>query len=138
MTYSFMVLEDDDIFMELNNKIISKSGFASKVENFDYAQAGLDYLFQLSAEGKSFPDFILLDLRMPIINGFEFLEKLKSIPDDRLSHTKIHLLTSSLDEQDIERAFSYPHVWGFHSKPLNLKKLQDIVTATEVIRPGKI
>ena len=39
---------------------------------------------------------------------------------------------------DIERAFSFPHVWGFHSKPLNLKKLQDIVTATEVIRPGKI
>ncbi len=138
MTNSFMVLEDDDIFMELNNKIITKSGLASSVDCFDYAQAGLDHLAKLAAEGKLFPDFILLDLRMPIINGFEFLEKLKAFPNDKLANTKIHLLTSSLDENDIERAFTYEHVRGFHSKPLSLKKLQAMVAATDVIRPGKI
>lgn len=133
-----MILEDDDIFMELDNKIISKSGLAAHVESFDCAQAGLDYLFQLNTSGKPLPDFILLDLRMPIINGFEFLEKLKGIPDEKMANTKIHLLTSSLDEHDIELAFSNPYVWGFHSKPLNLKKLQAIVSATDKIRPSKI
>lgn len=130
-----MVLEDDDIFMELNNKIIAKSGLASTVDSFDYAQAGLDHLNRLAAEGKPFPDFILLDLRMPIINGFEFLEKLKVFPGEKLEGTKIHLLTSSLDEHDIERAFTYPNVRGFHSKPLSLKKLQAMVSSPELIRP---
>lgn len=138
MANSFMVLEDDDIFMELNNKIITKSGLASTVDCFDYAQAGLDHLNKLATEGKPFPEFILLDLRMPIINGFEFLEKLKGFPADKLANTKIHLLTSSLDEHDIERAFTFPQVWGFHSKPLSLKKLQAMVAAESVIRPGKI
>ena len=133
-----MILEDDDIFMELNNKILAKSGLASSVDAFDYAQAGLDHLTRLNQEGKPFPDYILLDLRMPIINGFEFLEKLKSFPQEKLANTKIHLLTSSLDENDIERAFTYPQVKGFHSKPLSLKKLQTLVSTSDLIRPGKI
>ncbi|MFM7195219.1 MAG: response regulator [Bacteroidota bacterium] len=101
-------------------------------------RSGLDHLNRLAAEGKPFPDFILLDLRMPIINGFEFLEKLKAFPQEKLAGTSIHLLTSSLDEHDIERAFTYPHVKGFHSKPLSLKKLQAMVSSPDIIRPGKI
>jgi len=133
-----MVLEDDDIFMELNTKILTKSGLASTIDAFDYAQAGLDHLTGLAVQGKPFPDYILLDLRMPIINGFEFLEKLKSFPEEILTHTKVHLLTSSLDDNDIERAFTFPQVRGFHSKPLNLKKLQAIVSSETIIRPGRI
>ena len=125
--YRFMVLEDDDIFMELNEKVITRSGFAEELISFDYVQKGLDHLNNLINEGKPLPDIILLDLRMPVVNGFEFLEKLKSFPQEKIQHLKIHLLTSSLDENDISRAYSYPQVKGFHSKPLSLKKLQDMV-----------
>lgn len=136
--YRFMVLEDDDIFMELNQRVINKSGLASELICFDYAQQGLDELQLRIQEGRPVPDFLLLDLRMPIINGFEFLEKLKEMPQQPLENLKVHLLTSSLDENDIARAFSYPHVFGFLSKPLGLKKLEQMVSAKVPIRPAGI
>ena len=136
--YRFMVLEDDEIFMELNQRVIHKSGRASELMCFNYAQLGLDEIGLRIREGRPVPDFLLLDLRMPIINGFEFLEKLKQLPQPPMENMKIHLLTSSLDENDIERAFSYPHVFGFLSKPLSLKKIEQVVSAKLPIRPAGI
>jgi len=134
--YRFMVLEDDDIFMELNQRVINRSGLASELVCFEYAQRGLDEIRQRIAHGTAVPDFLLLDLRMPVLNGFEFLEKLKEMPQQPLERLKIHLLTSSLDENDISRAFSYPHVYGFLSKPLSAKKLDQVVSARVPIRPA--
>lgn len=130
-----MVLEDDDIFMELNQRVLQKSGCASGVICYDNAQLALDDLAERSASGKPMPDFILLDLRMPIINGFEFLERMNRLPQEAIRLIKVCMLTSSLDENDIIRAFSYGHVFGFLSKPLSIKKLEQLVTAVAPIRP---
>jgi len=130
-----MVLEDDDIFMELNQRILQKSGLAAEMICFDYAEKGLDELRRRAAENLPLPDFILLDLRMPLLNGFEFLERIKAMKDERVGKIKIHLLTSSLDENDIARAFTYSNVFGFHSKPLSVAKLDQIVKSEKPIRP---
>lgn len=125
--FRFMVLEDDEIFMELNEKIIERSGFAEEAIYFNQAQKGLDYIIKYDAENKPLPDIILLDLWMPLLNGFEFLEKLKSISQVRLKELHIHILTSSLDDTDILKAYSYSWVKGFHSKPLSQKIMEEIV-----------
>lgn len=130
-----MVLEDDDIFMELNQRILQKSGYASGMLCYDNAQRALDDLADRSTSGKQMPDFILLDLRMPIINGFEFLDRMNRLTQESIRDVKVCMLTSSLDENDITRAFSYGHVFGFLSKPLSIKKLEQLVSAPGPIRP---
>lgn len=125
--YQFMILEDDDIFTELNEKLLEISGLAENHITFDHVQKGLDYIACLIKEEKQLPDVIILDLRMPLLSGFDFLEKLKSFPQEKITSLNVYLLTSSLDDDDIAKAYTYPNVKGFYGKPLSLDKLKEMV-----------
>lgn len=131
-----MVVEDDDIFLEFDQRLLEKSGLCAGLLCYDRAEPGLAELSRRWETREPFPDFILLDLRMPSVNGFDFLERLKAFPAEVIGTTRIFMLTSSLEETDISRAFTYPHVFGFISKPLSVAKIEELVSTTVPIRPA--
>ncbi len=122
-----LLIDDDEISNFLNKSMIKKSGLFEEVHVLSNAVFALEFLRDLESENKPFPDVILLDLMMPIMDGFEFLKELDKM-DSRLQKSlKIVMLTSSLDPKDRISALNNPKVIGFLSKPINQTKISELL-----------
>lgn len=123
---SFMLIDDDEIFNFLNKRILELSGTAGKISIFTSAQQALEWLnAHLEKEG-SWPEIILLDIRMPMMDGFEFLDHFIQLPEKNIQKVKVFMLTSSIDERDRSRSRNYPVVYGYYSKPMTPEILREM------------
>jgi CheY-like chemotaxis protein len=89
-------------------------------EYVSYTEAGnaIEFLAQNNTNPELIPDVILLDLNMPVVDGWDFLEKFDAIKPSLVKEIRIFIVSSSVDEKDISRSQSYVSVKGFISKPL--------------------
>ncbi len=118
-----LLVDDDELFIYLNRRLLEKSGFASEILVAYSGEQALSLWTELHASGAFLPDFIFLDLRMPVMDGFQFLELFSKLPPELIDHVRIVILTSSLDAEDKEKVFHYKQVVGFLNKPLNKKTI---------------
>lgn len=120
-----LLIDDDKINNFLNRSIIEKNyGSDCLVTEYTNPEEAFDFLKSCAQENsKNVPDVILLDINMPEMSGFELLEKMR---DENVSlvNTKMFILSSSLDPNDIERSIQFESVVNFISKPLNNSKLE--------------
>ena len=90
----------------------------------------IDELAEIQRQDPSkLPDYILLDINMPIMNGWEFLDEYKRLNIDPLGKSKIYIISSSVFSNDINKARSYPLVKNFISKPLSVEKIKEMLAA---------
>ena len=88
---------------------------------------GIDLLLDIQKNDPSrMPDYILLDINMPIMNGWEFLDEYTRLNIDPLNKCKVYIISSSVFSNDINKARSYPIVKDFISKPLNVEKIREL------------
>ena len=80
----------------------------------------------LSQKNEYIPDLILLDLNLPILNGWDFLNWYDGRNPEHLRDVIIYILSSSVDEDEKKKAYSYPFVSGFIEKPLKLDHIKHI------------
>ena len=118
---SVMLIDDDKITIFLQKNVIAKLTCVNKILTYDYADAALEFL----KSGIDIPELILLDLDMPVMDGWDFLAQFKKMRLNLIP--KIFILTSSIRSEDITRAKSIKEVTGFLSKPLNEDKLSTIM-----------
>lgn len=126
-----LLIDDDEISNFLNQSMIKKSGLFEEVNVLNSAVSALDFLRKLESENEPFPDVILLDLMMPVMDGFEFLKELDAIDQGLQKSLKIVMLTSSLDPKDRITAMNNPKVIGFLSKPINQTKISELLGAKD-------
>ena len=123
---SILLIDDDKASNYLAKVIISDIGITAPLEVSTNGKEALDYLEACCANGEDgFPDLILLDINMPVMDGFEFLEKSQYLPCMQKHRPLIIILTSSQYHSDIERARSY-QINHYISKPLTEEQLREI------------
>jgi CheY-like chemotaxis protein len=116
------ILDDDNIFIFVLMKLLSKNENFNTVLEF---KNGIDLLETLSKSSSNIPNVILLDINMPVLDGWQFLERLEELPHKSLFN--VFIMSSSIDSNDIEKSKSFSTVKDFISKPINKEKLDRLL-----------
>jgi len=125
--YHILLIDDDRAFNFLNEKIIEFEKFATKISSHVDAREALIELKSLQETNPpGFPDFIFLDINMPEMDGWEFMEQFKLLNEEVKAKCRVFILTSSLNPIDIQKSKTYNEVKGFASKPLTTEILNFI------------
>lgn len=127
------VIIDDDKANNMLCKMICKKVFGEvDTISFDIPEEGLNFISdQYSDNTKITPTVLFLDINMPGLTGWEFMEKYKSFNKSIQEQFTIYMLSSSVDHKDKDLARSNPLVKGYISKPLTREKLKELFT-TEI------
>jgi CheY-like chemotaxis protein len=122
-----MLVDDNEIDLKINSKVITLSNLFSEIILCQSAEEGLDYINKNLENKELLPQFILLDIQMPEMDGFDFLEVYKNFPKSFIDTCKIAILSSTLDFGDIKKAEANPHVIKLLKKPLYPKELEELL-----------
>lgn len=113
-----MLVDDDPALNWISGKIIEIGGFADKIIDFTNPLEGLEFLkTQVEQEGK-LPCVLFLDINMPYMNGWDFLNELKNSIPQLPESTLIYILTSSDFNEDVEKSKGFTQLSGYFVKPL--------------------
>lgn len=127
---SILLVDDDEINNFISIKLIKKALSNTDISACLNGRFAIEELVELQKKDPSLlPDFILLDINMPIMNGWEFLDEYKRLNLDPLGKSKIYIISSSVFSNDINKARSYPLVKNFISKPLSVEKIKEMFAA---------
>jgi CheY-like chemotaxis protein len=113
-----MLIDDSDIDNYVNEKVLRNNKIGEIIVTKKSAEEALEYLGELKNSPEEFPDIIFLDIRMPVMDGFGFLERFDLLPENVKKKCKIFMLSSSNDPADVERANKNPYVIKYFTKPL--------------------
>lgn len=121
-----MLVDDSTIDNFVNKKIMERYGFSNNVLTFTKARQALRYLLRLNQSGEEIPELLFLDLNMPEIDGFEFLDTFSLLPEQITKKMKVVVLTSSINPTDAVVCNNYEAVLTFMHKPLMKNNLDEL------------
>ncbi|MBC6367857.1 response regulator [Algoriphagus sp. AK58] len=125
-------IDDDAIVRMVGKKILKSIEFTKEVSQFENGKDAIEEIFSRIQQNKikltSEPILVLLDINMPIMDGWDFLDEFCKLENSVKEKFLISIITSSIDTSDKEKAFSYPEVLDYISKPLSGKHVTDFLS----------
>lgn len=120
------IVDDDRLFVMLTKKVIGQTGLVDNIQVYECGEDVLNYYNSILEPGAEFPEVMFLDLSMPIMDGWQFLERYQKIPTKR-KKTKIFIASSSISPDDISRAKAIDEVTDFIIKPITAEKINEVM-----------
>lgn len=123
-----MLLDDNELDNFINEKIIEANNFSEKVYVNSSGKSALEFLSNLKASGTQeiYPEAIFIDINMPMMDGFQFINNLKTLPGGTPKDCKLIILTSSIYPEDKSKALQISKDIIFLNKPLTADMLNSI------------
>jgi two-component SAPR family response regulator len=125
----YFLIDDDDIISIIHPQIIKKADSDAEIKVFKNSEEAFDLLKKIQISNLRIPDFIFLDINMPFLTGFEFLDQFSEDQKIYFSLTKFIILSSSIDSKDLEKSKKYPMVYDFIHKPLTKEYIKSLIEA---------
>lgn len=129
MNKNVLLVDDDHVFNFLSSRLFEKLGFNEGIHVAMNGAEALKLINDYYSGTQSLPDVILLDLNMPVMDGFEFIEAFHRIRMPNKDRVKIVIVSSSRDEKDVERARNLG-ITHYLVKPIHEKDLLEIMNST--------
>jgi CheY-like chemotaxis protein len=123
------IIDDDEIYLFSVKKVIELNKLSDKVMDFKNGQEALDYFSEYKDDDEALPDVIFLDINMPVMNGWEFIEAFQNIRSTISKKITLYIVSSSVDKTDVDKAKGFPIVHDYLTKPIMAAELKNIYTA---------
>ncbi|WP_395050052.1 response regulator [Flavobacterium sp.] len=129
MLETVLCIDDDPITLMLCKMVITKASFSNEIATAKNGEEALKYFNALNqtnsnSEFKKQPQLIFLDLNMPVMGGWDFLDSFSTAEYSDYNDTKVIILSSTIDPEDLEKSKKYPMVIDFLSKPISKEMLE--------------
>lgn len=119
------LVDDNEVDLFVQKRFIEMKQFAGNIVTFSSPAKALE---AITDNPNHLPGILFLDLNMPILNGFEFLERIRESSQDVFNRLRVVMLTSSNSQMDRERAYTFSNVVQFIAKPLTTQGLDDLLS----------
>lgn len=136
MLDTILCVDDDPITLMLCKMVINKASFSNKIITAKNGEEALNYFKSFDSasteEQSQKPQLIFLDLNMPVMGGWEFLDCFNTTEYSAYNTIKVIILSSTIDPEDLEKAKKYPMVLDFLSKPISKEMLEYVKTKIQI------
>ena len=124
------LVDDDKIFQFTASKTLVSTQLTDTVLQFENGGEALQYLQQNKESAQLLPDFIFLDINMPFVDGWMFLDDFANLKPLLAKQTRIYMVSSSIDPRDMQRAKSHGDVSEYVVKPVTTEKFRQLVSGS--------
>jgi CheY-like chemotaxis protein len=121
-----MIIDDNTTDLYVCSRMITKNNFGEKVLKYSVATDALKYLQDNQDHFSELPQIIFVDIYMPIMSGFEFMEAYNKLSAKLKNHCKVYIISSTIDSEDIVRSRTDINVVSFQVKPITKEFLDRI------------
>lgn len=127
MTKKVCIIDDDDLYKMLLTKTIQKLEYNTEIICFANGEEALHSFNKNKTNADKLPDIVLLDINMPVMDGWEFMESYKTLKHQLCKPLTVYIASSSIARQDIEKSGEYKEISGYLIKPIVKTTLIDLL-----------
>lgn len=124
---TFCIIDDDDIYQFTTSLLLKKTDLVNKIIVFSNGLKAINFLKDEIGNKENIPDILFLDVNMPVMDGWEFLEEYLLIKPMLPKTVVIYMVSSSVDERDVLKAKSISALSGYMVKPISSQNIMEVI-----------
>lgn len=127
LQHTICLIDDDRIYQFTAKKILESVGFTKEIIAFFNGEEAINYFKENYKEESKLPTIIFLDINMPVMDGWQFLEEFQKISPELSKPINIYMVSSSVDDYDIQKSKEYTLVADYVIKPINRERFEQLI-----------